>query len=156
MVQAKFYVLGSAVFTKTIMSSLVFLLVLLSTALAAHAAEPIDFYTRTADPILVPLIAFEPAGSKRIPSYQLVLSIVPVRPLQTLAFGLSGDANTRLGIAVDARQQFRWKGGTNLTPVGNSARASLMSVLRFDSHEGYVEIHPRRNSLSITWRMDFH
>ena len=147
---------GTTVFAGTIMSSLVFVLVLLATALAAHAAEPIDIYTRTAVPVSVPLIAFELAGSKHTPSYQLILSIVPVRPAQTLAFGPSAYSHSRLDIAAEAKQQFRWNGGANLTPIGNRARASLVSALRYESQEGVVEIHPRRHSLSITWSMDFH
>jgi hypothetical protein len=126
-------------------------------ASSARAAEPVDrAFMGTSDLISVPLAAFQAAGPAHTRSYQLILSIVPVPAVETHPFGRNGDSTSRLAIAIEAKQQIEWKASSTVTRFGDSARASLLPVLRFESYGGRIEIKPRRHSLSVGWRMDFY
>ena len=138
------------------MSCLAVVLVLLSMALAVHAEPAERVSMRTADLIAVPLVAFEAAGPTHTRPYRLIMSIVPVSAVETHPFGRNGDSTSRLTIAIAAKQETEWKTSYNATRFGDSARASLLSVLRFESRGERIEIKPRRHSLSIAWRMDLH
>lgn len=139
------------------MSCLAVVLMLLSMALAAHAAEPANRVSmRTSNLISAPLVAFEAAGPTPARSYQLILSIVPASAAETHPFGQNGDSTSRLAIAIEPKPEIEWKASSSMTQFGDSARASLSSVLRFESHGGIIEIKPRRHSLMIEWRMDWH
>ena len=139
------------------MSCLAVVLVLLSITLAARAAEPADHVSmRTSDLLSVPLVAFEAVRPTHTRPYQLILGIVPVHAVENRAFVRNGDPTARLAIAIEAKQEIEWKASSSIIQFGDSARTSLLPVLRFESHGGGIEIKPRRHSLSLGWRMDFN
>ena len=111
---------------------------------------------RTADLLAVPLVAFEAARPTHTHPYQLILGIVPIHAVENHAVVGNGEPTSRLAIAIEVKQEIEWKTSSNVIQFGDSARTSLLPVLRFESHGGGIEIKPRRHSLSIGWRIDFH
>ena len=132
---------------------LVFLLI----TLAAHAAEPEDHVSiRTFDLISVSFVNFEIARPMHPHPFQMMMRIMPTPGVDTHPFGRYGDSTSRLAIAIEAKLEIEWKSSSNVTQIGDRTRASLLSVLRFESRGERIEVKPRRHSLSIEWRMYIH